>query len=229
MKDSINLKMLTPEQRRELLAELEAENQAREARIAEDRESYKQLVVETVNSNFKELTRLSSMISDVKQLVFANFAHILDLKKDLYGVKEGQQTHTFSNADSTVSITIGYRVVDNYDDTVNSGIEKVKDWIAKQAKDAEAAQLVDIINGLLKQDQKGNLKASRVLELQNHADKIKDPELSDGVRIIREAYKPVRTRHFVEVTYTGDKGEKYNLPLSITQAPFPEPEFDVSI
>lgn len=225
----VNLKDLTAEQKRQLLADLAAEEKAAEEKKAADRETYKSIVVETVDDTFLDLARLSQKISDIKALVFNNFAQVIDMKRSLYAVKEGQQSHTFSNADSSISITIGYRVIDDYDDTVNSGIEIVKTWIKKQAKDAAAANLVDIINGLLKKDAKGNLKASRVLELQNHADKVNDPELSDGVRIIRDSYKPKRTSYFIEATFTDPGGKKQNLPLSITSVDFPDVALDFEL
>lgn len=225
----VDVTKMSAEEKRILREQLLADERAAEAKKQSDREAYKKLVTETVESNFQELNNLSLMISQIKALIFNNFAHVIDLKNELYGVKEGQQSHTFSNADSSLSVTIGYRVIDNYDDTVNSGIEKVKSWIKRQAKDEAAAQLVDIINDLLKRDNNGNLKASRVLELQKHADKVDDDELTDGVRIIREAYKPKRTSYFVEANYTDAGGKKQTLPLSITAVPFPETEVVINL
>lgn len=229
METAIDLKSLTAAQKKELMDQLAAEQRAEEERKDKERQTYKKLVVETVDDVFIELSKLSSLISQAKASVFNNFSSILDLKRTLYGVKDGQQSHTFSNVDSTQSITIGYRIVDAYDDTVNSGVEMVKEWIYKQAKSEETAALVDIVNGLLKKDAKGNLKANRVLELQNHADKINDPDLLEGVRIIREAYKPKRTSFFVEANYVDGGGQKQSLPLSITSVPFPtqEPDFQL--
>jgi hypothetical protein len=220
--ESLDLKNLTKEQREDLKKQLVAEEKAAKEKEQSDRETYKNMVCESVDETFEFLQGISQQLSDVKMNVFNNFAHLLDLKKSLYGVKDGQQSHTFTSTDGLKSITLGYRVVDSYDDTVNAGIERVKTWIKNQAKDDNAANLVEIINGLLKKDAKGNLKANRVLELQNHADRIGDVELSEGVKIIREAYKPIETSYFIEVTEKDPtSGVKFSLPLSITSAPFP--------
>ncbi len=218
----MDIKNLSKEQRDELKKQLAEEEKEQKKKEQEERETYKVMVCESVDETFEFLQGISQQLSDVKMNVFNNFAHLLDLKKSLYGVKDGQQSHTFTSTDGLKSITLGYRVVDSYDDTVNAGIERVKNWIKKQASDDNAANLVEIINGLLKKDAKGNLKANRVLELHNHADRIGDIELIEGVKIIREAYKPIETSYFIEVTEKDpETGVKFSVPLSITSAPFP--------
>lgn len=220
--ETLDLKKLSKEQREELKKQLLAEEKAAKENEAAERDTYKTMVCETVEETFKFLQEISDSLSESKKLVFDNFSHLLEMKKELYGVKDGQQSHTFSNKSGDKSITIGYRVIDSYDDTVNAGIERVKNWIKNQAKDDNAANLVEIINGLLKKDAKGNLKANRVLELQNHADRIGDTELSEGVKIIREAYRPIETSYFIEASdKEPETGKKFTLPLSITSAPFP--------
>jgi len=220
--ETLDVKNLSKEQRDELKRQLAAEEKAAKEKEQGDREAYKTMVCETVDETFEFLFKISEQLSDAKMMVFNNFAHLLNLKKMLYGVKDGQQSHTFTNKEGDKSITLGYRVIDSYDDTVNAGIERVKLWIKNQAKDENAANLVEIINGLLKKDAKGNLKANRVLELQNHADRIGDIELSEAVKIIREAYIPVETSYFIEATEKDpESGKKFSLPLSITSAPFP--------
>ena len=55
-----------------------------------------------------------------------------------------------------------------------------------------------MINQLLKKDAKGNLKPNRILDLRNMADKIGNEELSAGVDIVLQSYKPSRSVIFVE-------------------------------
>ncbi|MGQ2119123.1 DUF3164 family protein, partial [Ornithobacterium rhinotracheale] len=64
----------------------------------------------------------------------------------------------------------GFRIIDGWDDTVTAGIDKVREFIASLAKDEATGKLVRAVNQLLKKDAKGNLKASRVLELTKLAE-----------------------------------------------------------
>ena len=158
---------------------------------------------------------VSNQITTVKKEVFDDFKSILELKAELYGVKENQQSHTFTTTDGKISITLGYRMLDSFDDTVHAGIEKVKKYIYRVVQD-ENSQLLEIVNLLLKKDKNGNLKASRVMELERIAGNIDDAELSEGVQIIKEAWKPQKSKTFIEAYYKDENGNKINIPLSMT-------------
>ena len=187
----INLSNLTEEQRKQLFEQMKEEEKVKEQKKQQIREEYKNLVSETVQRNFEKLKGISEVLSKVKKEVFEDFETALEMKAELYGIKENQQSHTFTTPEG-LSITIGHRVTDNFDDTVHTGIEKVKGYISKVTA-GEKAELEELINLLLKKDKNGNLKASRVLELERVAEKINDMELKDGVHIIKEAYKPTKS------------------------------------
>lgn len=216
MTKPIDVKSLSAEDRKALMDELAAEQMAAEQRVKNERESYKQLVDATVRESFAPLTALSQEIRDTKDLIFSNFETVVALKAELFGVKDSQQSHTFTTEDGTISIKMGHRVVENFDDTLTAGIEKVKNYLGTLAKDTESAALVETIMDLLKKDAKGNLKASRVLELEKLAARVQNAEFSDGIRIIRESYRPLKSCKFIEVRFKDDNGNENSLPLSIS-------------
>jgi hypothetical protein len=123
------------------------------------------------------------------------------------------------STDGKTRITLGYYVNDNYNDTANDGIAMIKDYISGLAKDAETQSLVDMVLKLLSKDQKGNLKASRVLQLNAMKDRINDPRFSEGVEIIMNAYEPIASKRFIRVEERDNtESEWRTLPLSITDA-----------
>ncbi len=219
--DQIDLDQLTPEQIEALEARLLAKQQAEKAQKEKNIADYKELVARTVSGQIIELQQVSNMLSLAKANVFGNFAAIIELKQELYGAKSGQQSHTFSDNNGN-SITIGYRVLEKFDDTLDMGISLVNKYLDSLATDEKSKRLVGYINKLLKKDAKGNLRASRVVELQNIADKEDNPDLTEGVEIIRKSYKPVRSRIFIEAETTGDNDKKQSVGLSITSVDFPE-------
>ena len=212
----MDIQNLTPEQLTELEAQIAARKKAAEQKVKDDRDAYKELVNETVNALWADLGDLSGTMVQTKNRVFDSFARALELKKEAYGTKDEQQSHTFTTADGKRSITIGHRVVDRYDETVTSGINKVKRYVESLAKDDESAALVDAILNLLKPNKDGVLKASRVLELEKIANRVNDEEFTDGLRIIKEAYRPMKTRQFVTVKYKDRLGNDHTLPLSMS-------------
>lgn len=212
---NLDFKNMTDEQKaalkKQILEEEAKEKAERKAKV----EGYKSLVDETVIKAMEKVKGISNQITTIKKEVFVDFKSILELKAELYGVKENQQSHTFTTTDGKISITLGYRMLDSFDDTVHAGIEKVKNYIYKTVQE-ENTHLLEIVNLLLKKDKNGNLKASRVMELEKIAGNINDTELSEGVQIIKEAWKPQKSKTFIEAYYKDENGNKINIPLSMT-------------
>lgn len=213
---SVDIVQLSPEQLKELTLQIKELEKAKKQAIKAERETYKQIVDDTVHQSFKPLVGLSKHILNVKKLVFDNFESVMEMKNELYGIKDNQQSHSFASLDGTITIKIGHRVTESFDDTLSAGIEKVKTYMATLAKDQESAALVETIMDLLKKDAKGNLKANRVLELSKLASRVNNDEFSDGMRIIQESYHPVRSCNFIEVKFKDKNGKEHSLPLSIS-------------
>lgn len=213
--NEINLDNLNADQLAQLEQQLEAKKKADKARIQADRDAYTELVDETVRDMVKRLQNLSSEMAAVKAEVFAAFDSIIKTKEELFKVKLDRRSDTFTTRDGQMSIQLGYRTLDAYDDTVDAGIAMVKEYLATLAKDDNSAALVDTVMSLLAKNRKGELKASRVLELERLAAKSGSREFMEGINTIKAAYKPAKSGQFISVTIKNAEGKDENLPLSI--------------
>ncbi|MBQ4408838.1 MAG: DUF3164 family protein [Bacteroidales bacterium] len=204
------------------LAEFQAFKAAQAAKRAKEErkqnlEMYNAMIDEQVSETIPELLEISEQLSTLKQTVFSNFKTLLDMKKDVMKMtQDGQKSHSFTTSDGKLRIELGCYQLDNYKDTVNDGIALIKEYISGLAKDTETQSLVDMVLKLLSKDQKGNLKASRVLQLRQMADKINDARFSEGVEIIMDSYAPIPSKQFIRAAQKDDKGEWVAIPLSIT-------------
>lgn len=212
----MDITKLTKEEKAALKAQLEAEEKAEKARVQNERDTYKELVDAAVRSNVRKLQELSAEMGRVKAEVFGEFAALIRTKNELFSTKMNRQSDTFTTQDGTMSITLGNRVNEGWDDTVEAGIAKVKEYLATLARDENSAALVETVMGLLAKDRKGALKANKVLELERLAVKSRDAEFIDGINIIKQAYRPVPTCQFITVTVKDDKGVENKLPLSLS-------------
>lgn len=195
-----------------------AKQEAAEARKAQ-RETYQQMVDEELAAAVPELRALSEQIKTVKDTTFGNFAAVLDMKAEVVGFKEdGQFSHTFTNSDSTLRLTLGVNTVDGWTDMAESGIAMVRHYLESLATDDKTAALVNAVMKLLSKDRQGNLNASKVLQLQKMAEDSHDEQFIEAVKIIRESYQPTETRRYIRAQYrdasTGNAWR--NIPLSIT-------------
>lgn len=212
----MNIDNLTPEQRAQLLADLKADEQAQEQKKQDDKEAYKALRDETVRQTFEALKKTSEMLLIAKEGTFKIFEQIISLKNDLYKTKINRNSDSFTTSDGNITIKLGNRVFEGWDDTVDIGVQKVKEYLKTLAKDENSANLVETIMGLLAKDRKGNLKANKVLELERLAQKSGNADFLEGLRIIKDAYRPAPSCQFVEVRYKDENGKEHSLPLSMS-------------
>ena len=105
------------------------EAKERELLKKENRDAYKQLVDEAVREVFPTLQEVSNSLARSKQSVYERFADALKLKEEIFNTKADQRSNTFSTSDGMYRITLGNHQTDDYDDTVNEGIAKVKEII----------------------------------------------------------------------------------------------------
>ena len=213
-----NIQKMSAKERKALMAELKRQEAEEKAAKQAEIDNYKQEVSDCVEDAFPTLLELSGEMGKVKATTRDKFLRIIKSKQKMYGVKDGQQSHTFINKEGTKRITVGVYVNDNYDDTVHEGIAKVKEYILSLAKDKETKLLTETVLKLLAKDQKGNLKASRVLQLQQLADKTGNEKFLEGVRIIRDAYSPIETKTFIRAEYRDKKtGVWTSVPLGMSE------------
>lgn len=198
------------------------EKQKRDAAAAkakEDREAYKQLVDEMIEESIPELLNVSLDIATVKSTVLSNFKAVLDMKAELFDKPlDKQQSNTFTNSAGDKRIILGVYVTDGYRDTVNEGIEIVKECLEGLGQDDKSTALVKMVFKLLSRDAKGTLKASRVVQLRKTAEEMGDERMLEGVRIIEEAYQPTISKQYIRAEIRGAMNEWVTIPLGMTEA-----------
>ena len=207
----MDITKLSSEERASLKAQLDAEEKAERSRIEQERETYKQLVDTTVKASVTKLQLLSAEMMRVKQEIFNEFGAVINMKNELFKVKGDRRSDTFTTSDSRMSLTLGNRVNEGWDD-----IDMVKEYIKTMAKDENSANLVETVMSLLAKDRKGALKANKVLELEKLAIKSKNERFLEGINIIKAAYRPVPTCQFIQVEIKDEQGNAVNLPLSLS-------------
>lgn len=196
--------------------EAQAKKQLREER-KKNLDTYNEMIDDQVRTTIPELESISEQLAMVKQTVLDNFKSLLDMKKDVMKMTaDKQRSHTFTSTDGKMRVELGCYILDNYKDTVQDGIDLIKAYINGLAKDTDTQALVDMVLKLLSKDQKGNLKASRVLQLRNVAEKINNEKFSEGVEIIMNAYDPLPSKQFIRAWKRGANDEWQSIPLSIT-------------
>lgn len=209
---------LTEQQKRAIYEEMKAQEAQEANRVAQERKDYKQMASNLVSDVFPTLMEMSLSMGAIKQKIVEDFKTVIDIKKELYDVDDEQNSHTLITADSKQRIRVGYTLNDGWDDTVNEGEQKVKNYIASLANTEETKNLVRMVLRLLSKDSKGNLNSKKVLELQQMAEESDNAEFKDGVEIISKSYKPNFSKIYIKAQYKDENNSWIDVPLGMTTA-----------
>lgn len=212
----MDISQMTAAERAALREQLEAQERADSQKRQESIDAYKQMVDEFCVEVFGRMKKVSDQLRTEKERVFGDAELLIKQKEQLFKVKQYRHSNQFTTSDGKYTVALGYRTNDGWDDTVNEGIAKVKEYLATLASTEDGARAVSIILKLLTKDKKGNLKASSMIQLEQEAAKNGDPLFIEGVQIIRDAYRPVDSCQFISVSYKDDNGVKHTLPLSLS-------------
>ena len=210
----------------EELAQMQALKAAKDAekRKSDEREAYRQLVDETIAAAAPQLQDMSQRLCEVKARVMEQFHEAIRLKTELFQVKSGQRSHTFTNSNGTVRITLGHYVNDNYLDTVDEGIAMVNEYLDSMATDDKSRTLVGAVRRLMSRNLKGDLQASRVMQLSRMAQESGNERFIEAMRIINEAYAPSASKQFIrlEVRESAEDPKGWrSVALGLTEAGLP--------
>lgn len=190
----------------EELAELRAIKAQRDAKAKKENEiqNYKSLVDQVVHESVVTAQNLSDAMTQTKNAVIEIFRTVIEMKNELFKgqkmLKDGRYSDSFTNSEGTERIILGYNTLDNYDDTYTAGVEMVQAYIESLASDDKSRQLADMVTALLRERSKaGQLRAQNVLRLEKMANDSKNETFIEGMRIIRDAYNPIKTKQFLKV------------------------------
>ena len=207
-----------------LLERARSEKAAAEAKARKEQEmqTYKTLVDDAVRETVPEAECIQETMVRQKRRIVERFGAVIAMKNQLFAgqkaLRDGRFTDTFTNSDGTARVTVGYRTIDNYDDTYTVGVEMVEEYISSLATDEDSVRLADMVRMLLRErGALGQLKAQNVLRLDKIAQDSGNETFIEGMRIIRDAYKPIQSKQFVKVEVKhAETNEWKNIEMNMT-------------
>lgn len=216
-KPVIDFASLTTEQKRQLMAEMEAEQKAKIEAKQKLQADYLVLKNQQVNETFGRLQMLSIGMEAEKTDIYNQFQTLMSMKMELFGLSDSdmdmQQSHTFTNEAGDRSIILGSNTIDGWTDDVGVGIDAVNKWIDSRITDPKAHGL---LKAMLKPNKEGVLQANRVLDMSKEARTIGDRELIDWVLFIQEQWRPVKTSTYIKAKWRDSEGKWQWMALSMS-------------
>ncbi len=187
---TIDLKQLTPEERRELMKQAAELQKEEKQKRAGDVETFKKLSEDFVNNHIDPLVHHHEITESLIEKLWREYESIRTLKAELYGTRVNEQdSHTSTTENGDASITIGWNVTIGFDGTESAGVEKIKEFISSlSTEDSNNKKLSAAVNTFLKPNAKtGMLNPSKIIELSKLKSEFNDPRFDDGLEIIFSA------------------------------------------
>lgn len=163
----MDLSALTPEQKKALKEQLQAEERAEEARKQNERKAYKDLVDITVENSAKKLIALSCEMQRIKQEIFQECATLIKSKNELFKTKGDRKSDTFTTSDNKYRLSLGNRTNEGWDDTVDAGLEKIEDFLSTLISDERVRLLFLPSAASWLRTRKAALRQTRFLNLNS--------------------------------------------------------------
>lgn len=197
---SIDITALSPEQKKALKAQLDADNKAEKKKRTDDLVSFKQMSEDYVNNNINPMIHHHEITGALIEKLWSDYETIKDLKSEIYGTKcNSQDSHTSTLEDGSASITVGWNVTIGFDGTESAGVEKIKEFIKSlSTEDENNKKLSAAVNTFLKPNVKtGDLNPSKIIELSKLTTEFNDERFDDGIEIIFKAQQRRKNSMYV--------------------------------
>lgn len=207
--ETIDITQLTPEQKKALQAELEAEHKAAKKKKAEDKKLLKSLennvVLEQIDFFIDKRDDIESRIVEL----FKNIETVIEMRAEVFGnEKRDQDSHTFTLDDGSASIKVGWNVRPSFNGTESEGIVKIREYMTSLAGDSDNEKvLMDMIQVFLKTDAQGNYDPKKVRELNSMRDRANSELFNEGMDIVNEAMIDIRTSRYARGYKMKDFGD----------------------
>lgn len=196
----INISALTTEERKAVMKQLAAEEKAEKNKLKADKEAYKELSLDFLNTHIDGLIDRQTSMETLVTSIFRDYSPILALKAEIFGEDvHDQESHTYSNPDGSSSITIGHNITISFDGTESAGISKIKNvLVSLQSDDDNVRKLHKAVNIFLRPNKKtGMLNPASIIQLNQMRDDFQSSEFNEGLDIIIEAQSRVKGSMYV--------------------------------
>lgn len=192
------------------------EDQEKEKIYKDKMNDYRVLVDKTVRFAYEDLSEISTKMKNLKQRLIDDFSTLIEMKSEIFEVNSGQKSHSFINSDGDIKVTFGYHFKDNYQDTVNEGIELIRESISELGTDENSRLLVDAVMTLISKDKYGGINAQKLLQLRKLSNRIQNEKFTKGVKVIEDSYEITKTKSYIYLEVKGTSGKWNRIPLSLT-------------
>jgi len=199
---------MTAEERKELARLKELEAKQKQSRQAQ-KQAYDELLEENVPELVENIIPMLEKLDAFKASIWKRCEILREQLLEIFDEKTDQSSWSFRTKNGDYFIRIGYNTDVKFDDSVNAGVAKIKEYIGSLADSTHANVLNEMVTLLMRPTKTGSLNPRRLLELAEKKAVIHDPLFHEGIDIILASQQKTKGSTYIEIAYrvTTDTGE----------------------
>ena len=193
-------KQYSSQELKQLLQQVEEEEKEEMER---KKRQYKRKRDQFVQEKVEYAKELSRTLAEFKEKIISSGHELHDEMLELFNVKkakeeDGKVGKQFSliTEDGRFKLTIEREEKTNLDESAEAGIEKIRNYMQTHVKQRDK-MLYGMLEELLMKNKKGEWDERLVAKLSKYEDQINNEEFSQGLDILRKAYRTVDSSYYV--------------------------------
>ncbi len=210
------IKSLTPEERKELMLELAADEKKEQQRRTKERQEYEKARDVMVQMQIAEACEISGILIDFKARLEAAF-NFHEEKLNEYGGIRSNSKGGFSLPHSNGQFRVRRlrATMPDWDERGEKGTELIGDFLKSTIKKRDI-KTYEILIGFIQKNDKGDLEYSKVMDLLQHKDKYTDERWVEGLNLIQESYSVGLRSYQYDFQKKNDQGKWENIIINFT-------------
>jgi Glu-tRNA(Gln) amidotransferase subunit E-like FAD-binding protein len=206
---------LSPAELKQLLKE--AEEQEKQE-LQERKKQYQQKRDQFVQEKVDHAKWLSSTLAHFKRNIIQNGQQLHEEMLELFNAKRADveqigKQFSLITEDGKYKLTIEREAKVNLDESAEAGIQKIRNYMETHVKKRDK-MIYGMLEELLMKNKKGEWDEKLVAKLSKYEEQINNQEFSEGLDILRKAYREVDSSYYVRFyEKNAETGAWDNIPL----------------
>ncbi len=216
MKITEDLKSMSSEELKKLLAEKEKEERKEYQRKREKYEKRRNALVLNIHGKAVELHH------EMKQVKSKMIKAILDFKREAEKYadirKDSKGGFSLRSADGNKKIVYERNVRSEYDERAKEAEELIKDFLADKIKKKDLSSY-KLISGLMQRNKAGDYSPALIAKLLKHENDFNDDRWSKAMELFKESYREVDVSYSVSFFEKDNMGKDRHISLTFSSIP----------
>lgn len=184
-----DIKNLTAEDRKVLMAELATEQKAEKAKRAKQKKKYEDKRDASIEELMDEAKEFSLALGRFKSKVHATMEQHRETLNEYGGIRSNSQGgFSIFNNDKKLRITRRRDTDPTWDERASKAVELIKEFLLSAGVKKSAGRIHTILMSFIERNNDGDLEYAKVMELLKHEDTFQDPRWVQGLQLIKEGY-----------------------------------------